>query len=108
MSWTDQLQGQPANYAPIIQTLIPADGVALESIYTILLDHATVTGSSLEEYVIEERAVNFSEKLADPNTPINPANLATLKAVGVIISPDNVHIGPTILGLGFLTLMQNQ
>ncbi len=105
MSWTDRLQGQPANYAPIIQTLTPADGVALETIYNALLNHATITGSSLEQYAVEERAVNLSEELADPNTPVNLANLATLKAVDVIVTPDNVHVGITPLGLGFLQTM---
>lgn len=105
MSWTENLLGQPGNFAPIIQTLTPADGVALEAIVQLLSEHAFVSGKTLQDYVLEGTGVNFSEYFADSETPITLANIATLRAVGVISCPDNTHVGLTTLGAGFLAAM---
>lgn len=92
--WTDSLLGQSGNYAPIIQSLTPHDGQVLETLIELLSDHATQAGQTLESYAMTGVCVGLG------NLGELPA-LATLKALGLIMTDDFVHIGLTYLGLGF-------
>ena len=93
-NWTDSLLGQPGNYAPIIQSLTPHDGQVLETLIGLLSDHATQTGQTLDGYAMQGVCVGLGDMGELPA-------LATLKAVGLIVTEDFVHIGLTYLGLGF-------
>ena len=99
--WTQQLTAQLGNYQPILQTITQADGECLQAIYEQLLNHATVTNNTLINYVINGICV----ALEQDGIIINLPSIATLKAVGVILTADNVHIGLTPLGYGFLETM---
>jgi hypothetical protein len=99
--WTSQLTAQPGNYAPILQTLTPGDGECLQAIYDALEDHATITGNTLMDYVQQGICV----ALEQDGVIINLPSIATLKAVGVILTTDNVHLGLTPLGYGFMQTM---
>lgn len=94
MVWTDSLLGQPGNYAPIIQSVTSHDGQVLEMLIGLLSDHATRAGQTLEGYVMQGLRVGLGDLGELPA-------LATLKAVGLIMTDDFVHIGLTYLGLGF-------
>lgn len=96
--WTEQLAGQPGNYAPIIQSLTPHDGAVLQELIELLSDHATALNTTLLDYVNRGVCVGLGE-LGDL-----PA-LATLKALGLILTSDFVHISLTPLGLGFFNAM---
>jgi hypothetical protein len=100
-SWTQQLTAQPGNYAPILQTLTPGDGECLQALYDQLEDHATVTGNTLLGYVQQGICVAIEQD----GVIINLPSIATLKAVGVILTTDNVHLGLTPLGYGFMQTM---
>jgi hypothetical protein len=100
-TWVEQLTAQPGNYAPILQTLTPGDGECLQAIYDLLEDHATTTGNTLLGYVQQGICVAFEQD----GVVINLPSIATLKAVGVILTTDNVHIGLTPLGYGFMQTM---
>jgi hypothetical protein len=98
MTWTDSLLGQPGNYAPIIQSLTPHDGQVLEMLVGLLSGHATQTQQTLEGYAMQGVCVGLGDLGELPS-------LATLKAIGLIVTADFVHIGLTPLGLGFLQTM---
>jgi len=97
-TWTRQLTAQPGNYAPLLQTLTPGDGECLQAIYDQLIAHATATNQTLLDYVLSGVCV----ALEQDGVIINLASIATLKAVGVIITSDNIHLGLTVLGYGFM------
>lgn len=98
MSWTEQLAGQSGNYAPIIQSLTPHDGEVLQELIGLLSDHATALNTTLLDYVNRGICVGLGDLGELPA-------LATLKALGLIITKDFVHIGLTPLGLGFFNTM---
>ena len=100
-SWTSQLTATPGNYAPILQTLTPGDGDCLQAIYDQLEAHATITGNTLLDYVQQGICVAIEQD----GVIINIPSIATLKAVGVILTTDNVHLGLTPLGYGFMQTM---
>jgi hypothetical protein len=100
-TWIQQLTAQPGNYQPILQTLTPGDGECLQAIYDQLEDHATITGNTLLSYVQQSICV----ALEQDGVTINLPSIATLKAVGVILTTDNVHLGLTPLGYGFMQTM---
>lgn len=99
--WTDQLTAQPGNFAPILQTITQADGLCLQEIYDTITAHAENNGFLLWDYIVGGFCVSLQEQI-EANGAVNLASIATLKAVGVIMSIDNVHIGITPLGYGFM------
>jgi hypothetical protein len=101
--WTQQLTAQLGNYQPILQTITQADGECLQTIYDQLEDHATITGNTLLDYVNQGICVAIEQD----GVVINIPSIATLKTVGVILTSDNVHLGLTPLGLGFLEAMNS-
>jgi hypothetical protein len=101
-TWTSQLTATSGDYTPILQTITPDDGECLQSVFDTLQDYATATNTSLLDYITKGICVALSEQIEDENIPIKLENLATLKAVGLIITTDYVHIGLTPLAYGFL------
>ena len=102
-NWTSQLTAQSGDYTPILSTITQTDGECLQAIYDALTDHATVTNRTLLDYVNGGICV----ALDIDGTIINIPSIATLKAVGIILTTDNVHIGLTPLGYGFMQTMLN-
>lgn len=100
-TWTSQLTAQSGVFTPILTTLTPDDGECLQAIYDALEAHATVTNQTLMDYVTNGICV----ALENNETVINTPSIVTLKAVGVILSSDGVHIGLTMLGYGFMQTM---
>jgi hypothetical protein len=100
-TWTSQLTATSGDYTPIIQTITSDDGECLQSIYDTLESHATSTGNTLTDYVQQSICVG----LENDETIVNTPSIATLKATGVIVTNDNVHIGLTTLGYGFMEVM---
>jgi hypothetical protein len=100
-TWTSQLTATSGDYTPILQTITPDDGECLQAIYDALEDHAVTTGNTLIGYVQQGICV----ALENDETVINTPSIATLKATGVIATNDNVHIGLTTLGYGFMQAM---
>lgn len=106
MSWTDQLTAQSGNYSLILTTLTPDDGLCLQAVYDTLNAHATAFNSTLMNYVLQGVCVNLQEQMDDANNPIKLPNLATLKALDLITTNDNIHIGLSLLGYEFLQSVQ--
>lgn len=100
-TWTQQLSAQPGNYTPILSTITQGDGECLQAIYDKLSNHADTLYNSLYDYVVQGLCVAIDQD----GVIINPASISTLKAVGLIITSDNVHIGLTLLGYGFMQEM---
>ena len=100
-TWTSQLTATPGNFTPILSTITQGDGECLQAIYDALADHATVTGNTLSDYVTQGICVGLEQD----GVVINTASIATLKAVGVVLTNDGVHIGLTPLGYGFMQAM---
>ncbi|MGA0201157.1 MAG: hypothetical protein ACO3NK_18930 [Prochlorotrichaceae cyanobacterium] len=100
-TWIQQLTATPGNYAAILQILTPGDGECLQSIYTQLEEHAVTTGSTLQDYVNQGICVSIEQD----GSVINLPSIATLRAVGLLITTDNVHLGLTLLGYGFMQAM---
>lgn len=100
--WTDQLTAQPGNFAPILQVITKSDGECLQEICDTLKSHAEAASSELLDYVVSGVCVNMKEQIYGQSSLINLASIATLKAVGVIMTTDNMHVGVTPLGLGFM------
>jgi hypothetical protein len=106
MTWTDQLTAQSENYSFILATLTPDDGLCLRAIYYTLNNHATACNSSLVNYVLQGICVNLQEQINDANNPIKLHNLATLKALNLILTNENIHIGLSLLGYEFLEMIK--
>ena len=102
-TWTSQLTATPGDFTPILSTINKADGECLQAIYDALTNHATVCNQTLLDYVNGGVCV----ALNIDGTIINIPSIATLKAVGIILTTDNVHIGLTPLGYGFMQTMLN-
>ncbi|MFM1842732.1 MAG: hypothetical protein RLZZ490_1469 [Cyanobacteriota bacterium] len=100
-TWTSQLTAQPGNYAPLLQTLTPGDGECLQAIYDQLSAHATATNQTLLDYVLQGVCVAIEQD----GMIINLPSIATLKAVGVITTPDNIHLGLSVVGYEFMQAM---
>ena len=102
-TWTSQLTAQPGDFTPILSTITPGDGECLQAIYDALTDHATATGNTLSDYVTRGICVGLEQD----GVVINTASVSTLKAVGVVLTNDSVHIGLTPLGYEFIQTMLN-
>ena len=102
-TWTQQLTAQPGDFTPILSTITQGDGECLQAIYDQLDNHATLTGNTLSDYVLRGICVAIEQDGVVVNTP----SIATLKAVGIVLTTDNVHIGLTPLGYGFMQAMTN-
>jgi len=100
-TWTQQLTAQPGDFTPILSTITHEDGECLQAIYDALINHATVTGNTLSDYVAQGICVGLEQD----GVVINTASIATLKAVGVLLTTDGVHLGLTPLGFGFMQTM---
>lgn len=98
---------QSGDYSVITKAITANDAIAFGTIYQLLNAHALISKKidsdkfyTILDYAESGIAVNFS----DQNLAI--AAIATLKAVGLIATNDNVHIGITLLGLGFYQFIQ--
>lgn len=100
-TWTSQLTAQPGDFTPILSTITQGDGECLQAIYDALNNHATATGNTLPDYVTQGICVGLEQD----GVVINTASIATLKAVGVVLTTDGVHLGLTPLGFGFMQTM---
>ncbi len=106
---TSLFTAQSGDYSVITQAIPANDALAFGAIYQALRDHASISKKNnsedsytIADYVQEGIAVNLS----DENLDI--AAIATLKAVGLIATSDNIHIALTLLGLGFYQFIQVQ
>jgi hypothetical protein len=98
---------QSGDYSAIAGIITLDDAIAFNAIYQALVDHALVSKKidsedayTITDYVQSRIEVNLSEEGLDI------ASISTLKAAGLIITNDSVHIGLTLLGLGFYDFMQ--
>jgi hypothetical protein len=91
---------QSGDYSIIKNTITYDDALQFCSIYEAISAHAIATQSQLLDYISNSTCVNLS----DLSLPI--VAISTLKAIGVIISNDGVHIGLTLLGYGFYQFIQ--
>ena len=109
---------QSGDYTPIINTITRDDAIAFALIYNTLESHAqntkktqvqiqggvliTITSENpytILDYLNNGTAISFEGQITSGNLSI--ASIATLKAVGVIATADNIHIALTPLGYGF-------
>lgn len=90
---TSLFTAQSGDYAPIIGTITANDALVLEAIIGTLNTHSQGQNLTLQDYIAQGICVNMEG--------FNVASIATLKAVGVISTNDNIHIGLTPLGYGF-------
>lgn len=109
---------QSGDYAPIINTITRDDAIAFSLIYGTLESHAQNTKKAqvqiqdgilttiisenpytIWDYLNNGTAISFEGQITSGNLSI--ASIATLKAVGVISTADNIHIALTPLGYGF-------
>lgn len=100
-TWTSQLIVQSGNYTPILSTITQSDGECLQAIYDILTNHAITCNSTLLNYVNDGIRVELDIDEIVINTP----SIATLRAVGIVLTNDNKHIGLTLLGYRFMQAM---
>lgn len=99
-TWTQQLTATSGDFTPILSTITQADGECLQAIYDSLKTHSN---DDLYSYVVDNVCVYIEKDGIIVNLP----SIGTLKAVGLIISNDNNHIGLTPLGYGFMQTMLN-
>lgn len=98
---------QSGDYSVITKAITANDAIAFGAIYQALSDHALVSKKidSDEFYTIINYAQSgITVNLSNDN--FNIASISTLKAVGLIATNDNIHIGLTLLGLGFYSFIQ--
>ena len=98
---------QSGDYSVITQTITANDALVFGDIYQALSDHASISKKieseefyTILDYVQSGISVNLSDAILDT------AAIATLKAVGVIATNDNIHIALTLLGYGFYQFIQ--
>ncbi len=89
---------QSGDYAPIINTITSDDALVFEAIINTLDTHSQGQNLTLQDYIAQGICVNMEG--------VDIASIATLKAVGVIATTDNIHIGLTPLGYGFYQSVQ--
>jgi hypothetical protein len=115
------VNAQAGDYTPIINTITSGDAQAFDAIYQALETHAsnsakTMTGASglpeltnqnhtIIDYIADNVRVSFAEQVA--SGAIAATAIATLKAVGVILTDDSIHIGLSMLGYGFYQSIKN-
>ena len=97
---TSLFTAHSGDYSVITQAITANDAVVFGAIYEALSDHASASKYTILDYVQSGTQVNLSENNLDT------AVIATLKAVGVITTNDNIHIALTLLGYGFYQLIQ--
>lgn len=97
---TSLFTSQSGDYSVVTTAITADDAIQFGIIYDAIAAHAIATESQLLDYISNTTCVNLS----DLDLPI--AAISTLKAVGVIISNDGVHIGLTLLGYGFYQFIQ--
>lgn len=95
---TSLFAAQSGDYSVITQAITADDALAFRAIYEAIEAHAIATNNTLMDYINQGIRVSLEG--------YSVAAIATLKAVGVIQSSDNVHIGLTILGYGFYQFIQ--
>ena len=105
---TSLFTAQSGDYSVIAESITVNDALTFDDIYQALISHASVSRKldsedfyTITDYVQSQVMVNLSEASFDI------ASIATLKAVGVIRTDDNIHIGLTLLGVGFYQFIQN-
>jgi|GEM_PF-3484463 len=104
---TSLFTAQSGNYSVINQAITANDALIFGAVYQALSAHASVLRKpqSEEFYTILDYVQSgIQVNLSDEN--FNVDSIATLKAVGLIATSDNVHIGLTLLGLGFYQFIQ--
>lgn len=89
---------QSGDYSVITQAITANDALVFEAIYEALEAHAIATNKTLMDYINQGICVSLSGYSSDA--------IVTLRAVGVIATSDNVHIGLTLLGYGFYQFIQ--
>jgi len=104
---TSLFPAKSGDYSVITQAITANDALVFGDIYQALSNHASVSKNpnsdrfyTILDYVQLGIQVNLS------NDNFNVASIATLKAVGLIATNDNIHIGLTLLGLGFYSFIQ--
>lgn len=95
---TNLFSSQSGDYSVITQAITADDAIAFEAIYEAIKAHAIAANKALEEYIAQGICIAIEG--------YSVAAIATLKAVGVIQSSDNIHIGLTMLGYGFYQFIQ--
>lgn len=92
------ITGTSGDYSLIGKGITPDDAIIFVSIYEAIEAHAIAQEKTILEYVTQGVCVAI-EGYSIPA-------IGTLKAVGIIQSGDNVHIGITVLGYGFYQFIQ--
>lgn len=85
-------------YELIVNTITSDDALVFEAIINTLDTHSQGQNLTLQDYIAQGICVNMEG--------VDIASVATLKAVGVIATTDNIHIGLTPLGYGFYQSVQ--
>lgn len=96
----DLFPAQSGDYSVIRDKITYNDALQFCSIYEAISTHVIATESQLLGYISNTTCINLSD------LNLESASISTLKAVGVIISNDGVHIGLTLLGYGFYQFIQ--
>ena len=104
---TSLFTAKSGDYSVITQAITANDALVFGNIYQALSDHASISKKlqsdgfyTIPDYVRSGIQVNLNKD------NFNDASIATLKAVGLIATSDNIHIGLTLLGLGFYSFIQ--
>jgi hypothetical protein len=94
------------NYSTITSVITADDAIAFTAIYDALRTHAESIKKppDYEEFYTLLDYVQGGINVALEGYSV--AAIATLKAVGLITTSDNVHIGLTALGYGFYDFIQ--
>lgn len=95
---TSLFLSQSGDYSVVTQAITADDAIAFGSIYEAIEAHAIAANKTLLDYIDKGVCVRLDG--------YSIAAIATLKAVGLIQTSDNVHIGLTLLGYGFYQFIQ--
>ena len=89
---------QSGDYSTITDVITANDAIAFGIIYNAVEAHSIATGRTINDYISQGIHIAISD--------LNIAAIATLKAVGLITTSDNIHIALTALGYGFYDFIQ--
>jgi hypothetical protein len=103
---TSLFSAQSGDYSVITQAITADDAIAFGAIYDEIKAHAESVQKSptFEETYTLLDYVQSGVCVALQGYSLGA--IATLKAVGLIATSDNVHIGLTLLGYGFYDFIQ--